>query len=70
MKEKKSVEPKKAEPANLLEPENPLEQAETESYFSYKLRKMCLKFFVKEGGTVNIHVESFLSGKPPNPPPY
>ena len=64
MKEKKSPETKQ------VGPENPLEQSENESYFSYKLRTLCLKFFVKDGGTVNIHVENILSGKPPNPPPY
>lgn len=64
MKEKKLQESKKEGP------ENPLEQHENESYLQYILRRMVIKFFVKDGGTVNIHIDNFMSGKPPNPPPY
>jgi len=61
MKEKKKLK---------LVPEDPAIQSENESYLNYTLRRLCMKFFVKDGGTVNIHIENFMSGIPKDPPPY
>jgi hypothetical protein len=35
---------------------------------NYILEK--LKIVAKDGGTVNIHIDKFFSGIPPNQPPY
>lgn len=57
---------KKVQQANLAE------EGEEEDYFgsalTYILEK--LKIVAKDGGTVNIHIDKFFSGIPPNQPPY
>lgn len=57
---------KKVQQANLAEEE------EEEDYFgsalTYILEK--LKIVAEDGGTVNIHIDKFFSGIPPNQPPY
>lgn len=54
---------KKAQQANLAE-----EEDYTKTVLNYILEK--LKLVAKDGGTVNIHIDKFFSGIPPNQPPY
>lgn len=56
---------KTAKPENLLEEEE-------ESYISSLLKYIIKKFSItaKDGGTVNIHIDKFMSGIPKDPPPY
>lgn len=59
---------KKTEKQASLVEEEPEEETYVQSILKYIIKRFSIN--VKDGGTVNINIDKFMSGIPKDPPPY